>query len=292
MDDLISVIIAAYNSEKFIRRCLLSVISQTHQNLEIIVIDDGSTDKTVDIIRSINDSRIRLIQRQQNYGISLTRNHGIDIAKGKYIGFIDADDFIDPDFYQKLYQRAIQTNAEITTTATSAEWPHKTKKWAGIPGVYHHFSDKLTAVRNGSCWNKIYLTQFLRQNNLKFPAGLISEDNFFVIKSLAICQKLAVINNTYYHYIMNPSSLTHDPKIEGKRKNDNLIISCMILEFIKQNIPQARKQVIHFILKNIIAYRYLADNAYYLKLRKAAGFSFTLLKARLFALYDARKKKI
>ena len=102
MDDLISVIIAAYNSEKFIRRCLLSVISQTHQNLEIIVIDDGSTDKTVDIIRSINDSRIRLIQRQQNYGISLTRNHGIDIAKGKYIGFIDADDFIDPDFYQNL----------------------------------------------------------------------------------------------------------------------------------------------------------------------------------------------
>lgn len=197
-----------------------------------------------------------------------------------------------PIFIKNYTKEPFRPTQKLQQPLHPRNGPIKQKKWAGIPGVYHHFSDKLTAVRNGSCWNKIYLTQFLRQNNLKFPAGLISEDNFFVIKSLAICQKLAVINNTYYHYIMNPSSLTHDPKIEGKRKNDNLIISCMILEFIKQNIPQARKQVIHFILKNIIAYRYLADNAYYLKLRKAAGFSFTLLKARLFALYDARKKKI
>lgn len=218
MNDLISVIVPAYNAEAFIDRCLNSLLRQTYENLEIICINDASTDNTAQTVRKINDPRIRLINNEQNLGISLTRNRGMEIARGKYIGFIDSDDFVDPDFYEKLHRAAVANDAEVVTAATSVEWPDKTKIWAGRPGVCTGFADKLKAVRNGSCWNKLYQTGFLRKHKLEFPAGLIAEDNFFIIRCLHCCAGLAVIDDTRYHYIMMPSSLTHDPQKAEKRK--------------------------------------------------------------------------
>lgn len=179
MNDLISVIVPAYNAEAFIERCLNSLLRQTYENLEIICINDASTDNTAQTVKKINDPRIRLINNEQNLGISLTRNRGMEIARGKYIGFIDSDDFVDPDFYEKLHRAAVANDAEVVTAATSVEWPDKTKIWAGRPGICTGFADKLKAVRNGSCWNKLYQTDFLRKHKLEFPAGLIAEDNFF-----------------------------------------------------------------------------------------------------------------
>ncbi len=284
MDDLISVIVPAYNAESFIERCLNSIINQTYQNLEIICIDDGSTDNTAGVVRRIADPRLKFIEQEQNCGISLTRNHGIELARGKYIGFIDSDDFIDPDFYEKLHQSAVENNAEIVTTATSVEWPKKHKIWAGKPGVCTHFADKLKAVKNGSCWNKLYQTEFLRKHHLEFPAGLIAEDNFFIIRCLHLCTRLGVIDNTRYHYIMMPSSLTHDPKKAEKRRNDSLTISRMITEYIEQHCPQNKKAAIAFIIKNIVAAPYFADYDYYKQFKEFAGFSPALFKARFKAL--------
>ena len=293
MDDLISVIVPCCNSEKFIKKCLHSIMRQSYENLEIICIDDASTDNTVKIIHSLQevDPRIRLLVNEQNQGISLVRNRGMAEAAGKYIGFIDADDFVDPDFYGRLLQAAHKTGAEIITTATSAEWPNKKKIWSGKPGVYQKFADKLMAIRIGTCWNKLYLTDFLRRNELSFPPGLLSEDNLFIIKCLALCTKLGVIDSTRYHYVINPGSLTHTPKMASKKKADSLTISCMILEFIRQNVPGARHQVIHFIIKNIISLQYLTDDSYYHPLRQAAGFSPYLIKKRLIALYRYRFRK-
>ncbi len=293
MDDLISVIVPCCNSEKFIKKCLQSIMRQTYGNLEIICIDDASTDNTVKIIHSLqeHDPRIRLLVNEKNLGISLVRNRGIDEAVGKYISFIDADDFIDPDFYGRLLQAAHKTGAEVITTSTSAEWPNKKKIWAGKPGVYQKFADKLAAIRIGSCWNKLYLTDFLRRNELVFPAGLLSEDNLFVIKCLALCKNLGVIDSTRYHYVINPGSLTHAPQIAEKRKKDSLAISCMILEFIRQNVPGARHKIIHFIIKNIISLQYLTDEDYYHTLRQAAGFSPYLIKKRFIALYKFKFRK-
>ena len=87
MNDLISVIVPAYNAEAFIERCLNSLLRQTYENLEIICINDASTDNTAQTVKKINDPRIRLINNEQNLGISLTRNRGMEIARGKYIGF-------------------------------------------------------------------------------------------------------------------------------------------------------------------------------------------------------------
>ena len=133
MNDLISVIVPAYNAEAFIERCLNSLLRQTYENLEIICINDASTDNTAQTVKKINDPRIRLINNEQNLGISLTRNRGMEIARGKYIGFIDSDDFVDPDFYEKLHARRLQTTPKSSPPPLPSNGRTKPKSGPAVP---------------------------------------------------------------------------------------------------------------------------------------------------------------
>ena len=110
----VSVIIPVYNTEKFLRKCLDSVCNQTLQDIEIICINDCSTDGSLEILREYagKDNRIKLIELLENCGAAKARNIGIDIAEGEYLGFVDSDDFIDLDFYKKLYGKAKETDAD------------------------------------------------------------------------------------------------------------------------------------------------------------------------------------
>lgn len=111
----VSVIIPVYNTEKFLRKCLDSVCNQTLQDIEIICINDCSTDGSLEILREYarKDNRIKLIELLENCGAAKARNIGIDIAEGEYLGFIDSDDYIDLDFYENLYAKAIETSADV-----------------------------------------------------------------------------------------------------------------------------------------------------------------------------------
>ena len=112
----VSVIIPVYNTEKYLRRCLDSVCNQTLRDIEIICINDCSTDNSLSILEEYagNDNRIKLIDFKENKGAAVARNTGIDMAEGKYIGFVDSDDFVDLDFYEKLYTKAVETGADIS----------------------------------------------------------------------------------------------------------------------------------------------------------------------------------
>ena len=114
MEKLISVIINVYNREKFIGKCIESVINQTYKNLEILIINDGSTDNTLKICESYKDERIRIITTE-NLGLSLSRNVGIDNAKGEYLYFIDSDDFVENDVIEYLYNLCKKYNAKFST---------------------------------------------------------------------------------------------------------------------------------------------------------------------------------
>ena len=103
MNDLISVIVNVYNGEKFIKKCLDSIVNQTYKNLEIIIVNDGSTDSTLSICNSYSDDRIKIITTP-NQGLGLSRNTGIENANGEYLYFVDADDFIEPDAVEYLYK--------------------------------------------------------------------------------------------------------------------------------------------------------------------------------------------
>src|SRR5690606_21293510 len=118
----VSVIIPVYNADKFLARCLSSIISQTLKNIEIIVVDDGSTDTSRDILKKFadRDNRIVII-RQRNQGVSIARNAGLAIARGEYVGFVDSDDFVDPGYFESLYTTAIEKGADIVTGFVAME---------------------------------------------------------------------------------------------------------------------------------------------------------------------------
>ena len=110
----VSVIIPIYNTEKYLRKCLDSVCNQTLSDIEIICVNDCSTDNSLEILEEYasKDNRIKLIDFKENKGAAVARNAGIDEAKGEYIGFVDSDDFIDLDFYEKLYNKAVKSGAD------------------------------------------------------------------------------------------------------------------------------------------------------------------------------------
>ena len=118
----ISVIVPVFNAEKYLKMCLNSLVSQTLKNIEIICIDDGSTDNSLAILDKFKskDDRIKII-KQKNYGVSMARNNGISEAQGEYIGFVDADDWVDKDFFEKLYNATQKYNADIATAGYLGE---------------------------------------------------------------------------------------------------------------------------------------------------------------------------
>lgn len=110
----VSVIIPVYNTEKYLRKCLDSVCNQTLSDIEIICVNDCSPDNSLEILNEYaqKDNRIKVINFEENKGVSIARNTGIDSATGEFIGFVDADDFVDLDFYEKLYNKATETGAD------------------------------------------------------------------------------------------------------------------------------------------------------------------------------------
>lgn len=124
----VSIIVPVYNVEKFLEKCLDSLVNQTLHDIEIICINDGSTDKSLEILKSFanKDKRITVIDKQ-NEGPSVARNVGLEKAQGEYIGFVDSDDWVDLDFYEKLYNSAINNGADISTASIIRWRKHNTK---------------------------------------------------------------------------------------------------------------------------------------------------------------------
>ena len=124
MNIKVSIIVPVYNVEKYLRQCLDSLINQTLQEIEIICVDDGSTDNSSNILSDYaqKDSRI-IVHRQENQGLANARNAGLKLANGEYIGFLDSDDFVDIDFFEKLYQAASSDNADIARALYKYHYP-------------------------------------------------------------------------------------------------------------------------------------------------------------------------
>ena len=127
MNELITIVINVYNREKYIKKCLDSIVNQTYKNLEILIVDDGSTDNTVKICKSYKDKRIRIISGK-NTGISLARNVGIDNAKGNYLYYVDSDDFIELDTIEYLYKLIKKYNVDISTCVSKHIHNYNIKK--------------------------------------------------------------------------------------------------------------------------------------------------------------------
>lgn len=236
----VSVIVPVYNVEKYLKRCLDSLINQTLSDIDIICINDGSKDSSLQILEQYaqKDSRI-VIYSQENSGLSVARNTGLEHASGEYIGFVDSDDWVDLDFYEKLYNSAKNNNADIAVADFIREHPNKKPKRLKLKEekIYTTPEDKFMICkvhREGCVWNKIYRTEFIHSINLKFVPKMYYEDRDFTIRSLYFSKKLVTTPNTYYRYFVNPKSIVN------KRRNyiqdeHYILVRQQVLQFIKEH---------------------------------------------------------
>lgn len=212
MADLISVIVPVYNAERFLERCLDSILIQTHQNLEIIVVNDGSTDGSANIIDRYaeKDSRIITIH-QKNAGVSAARNAGLRAAKGTYIGFVDGDDEILPDMYEVLLNNLLAHNADISHCGFEWVKSNVTVRFYGTGIlVVQTKNEGLAEILSGKriepgIWNKLYHKSTVR--DVQFPDGIKhNEDLLFNVYAFSNAQKSVFNDVVKYRYMQNFNS--------------------------------------------------------------------------------------
>lgn len=216
----ISVIIPVYNAEKHIGFCIDSVLSQTFSNIEVIVLDDCSTDSTIKILEHIreNDARLRIIRLEANGGQGRARNIGIENAVGDYLSFVDADDTIAPDFLELLYNKAVETGAEIVkglcakVYKDSSTGDRKIYNIRSLNAIIRWFSK--SDIRNSFCfsyqhWSAIYKRSFIIENNLRYGESRVSQDTTFLMRIAAHLRSIETVDEAVYYYWYRSSSTIH-----------------------------------------------------------------------------------
>lgn len=222
----ISIIIPAYNTEQYIGTCLESILKQTLEEIEIIIVDDGSVDGTLHVLEQYQDkypTKIKVIHKE-NGGQASARNMALSYAKGEYLGFVDSDDWVDAMMYEKMYLKAKEEDADIVICDMIEHFPNHQ--------IYHNgskFDDKF-AVTPSAC-NKIFKSSFAGE--IRFPVGLWYEDFEYTTKQLMKTEKISVIHEGFYHYCCREASTMHNNNSE--KNKDILDVMSHLEEFMKQN---------------------------------------------------------
>lgn len=233
---LVSIIIPMYNVELFIHKCVNSVIEQTYKNIEIILIDDGSPDKSGDIAEelAITEKRIKVI-RTKNNGVSSARNLGIKLSKGDYLVFVDSDDYLSPDYVDYMISMAIQSDAEFVMSKNCRLFPSKSIEHDEVIDNIEIWSAEKAASEllypgkiEIGCWNKLFLKTFIIDNNIKFPETLyMGEGLNFIINAAQKANKICVGSRKVYNYRkdnqQSATTVVNIPKyINALRALDNI----------------------------------------------------------------------
>lgn len=291
----ISIIVPVYNAEKFLGRCLESVLAQSYKNFEVICIDDGSIDNSLKILYELaqKDSRIKIFS-QKNQGSSSARNSGLQKISGKYVCFIDSDDYLEPDFLADLYYEAYERTADVVMTATKYIKGQKIKKDKINTQICTSFNEKVKALPHGGACNKIYKAELLQKNNLTFPEGLYWEDNLFTIMACYYAEKMSVINGAEYNYVNNPESNIHNIEKIQKRKDDCLIIARKIVDFADEKHLSVKDKecLIDFCFRSFICAKDLLSQTYAQNLSDIFSHSPYLRKLRRKQIFKHFIKKI
>lgn len=265
--NMISVIIPVYNVEDFLFVCINSVLNQTYSDFEVLCIDDASTDSSPEILEyfSKKDSRVKILKNDTNCGVGYSRNRGLDVAEGKYIAFLDGDDWFSPNAFEILVEKAEKDNLDVLMFKTIVyyENPHDfgmetyydmefMNKFENK--VFNHWDldkTKLFKIPNAA-WNKVYLKSFLDENNIRFPnENLIHEDNPFFYKVITSAKKVSLINQYLHNRRRRPGSIM---TFNNERLFDNFEVSYKILDvFIEDEeiYEYYKKEVLTYIFSSI-----------------------------------------
>lgn len=209
MKDLVTVVVPIYNVENYLERCIVSIINQTYKNIEILLINDGSPDNSKKIMEQfrIKDSRIKCFYKE-NGGLSDTRNFAINKAKGKYICFIDGDDYIENTFVEKLFNKLKIEKADIA--------------WCNFNMVNDEGKYDEIVINENDIWffeipsacNKLFNIKLFKNNNILFPKGIWYEDLATTPRLLLSAKKICYVNENLYDYYFNDKSITNTYSIK------------------------------------------------------------------------------
>lgn len=272
MNPEVSVIIPAYNSEEYIAQALRSVLNQSYRNLEVILIDDASTDMTVTIARSFHDPRLKIISNQQNRGVSYSRNRGIEVAQGKWIALLDSDDWYAPQRLKSLLKVARAKNADLVADDLFLINDRQQQHWStllsegtesdlplvtAIDAVNFVKSDRLSAIDAKRTWSLGYTKplirkRFLLENSITYDEKVkVAEDFILYLECLRQGAKLYLLNQPYYYYRTRVSSLS------TRKPTKYLLESCQITQsFINKEVcSQTESHLLEALLENLIVFQ-------------------------------------
>ena len=230
---IISVIVPIYNVEKYLDKCLDSLLNQTYENIEIICVEDHSPDNSREVLKKYkNNDKVKIIYNEKNMGLSYSRNVGIKEATGDYVGFVDSDDYISLDFYEKLFNQMMKDDSEIAIADIKiVEEANNTET---ISSVYTKTKDNIGFINNGlaaSACNKLFKKELFKK--YEFAVGKVNEDIAVIIPILAEAKKISYVEDTYYYYIQRGNSIQNS-KFSQKRF-DIIDAVDLTLERVKDN---------------------------------------------------------
>lgn len=231
MKDLVSIIVPVHNSSKYLNKCLDSILSQTYKHIEIIVIENGSTDNSLEILNNYKD-KIKL-EVLECSGLSQARNKGLELSKGEYIAFVDSDDIIEPNMIEELINSIKKTKSDLSCCdifeihestnkiVKRNEYPKELITKEEIQKNYIKF--------NFAIWNKLYKKEIIEKYKIEFPLNLKYEDIPFVLSYLSKCNKISKVNKYLYNYLVHSES---EQTTVDKRIFDIIKILDLCLTFI------------------------------------------------------------
>ena len=216
-NELISIIVPVYKVEKYLEKCVKSILKQTYTNLEIILVDDGSPDKCGQLCDELakTDDRI-IVFHKENGGLSDARNFGVERANGEYIGFVDSDDYIHESMYEELYKAIKKSGTSIAECGVTRVYkntlrPHyEGEDYFLVLGREEYLKEYLENKRlYGSAWCKLIHKDLAKK--IKFPTGKIYEDAFYTLELLKTVDRYTLISGNYYYYYIRENSITTRP---------------------------------------------------------------------------------
>jgi len=210
---LVSIIVPVYNCDRFIKKCLLSIINQTYDQIEIIVINDGSSDRSHEMISEIAERDERIIYLYQcNRGVAAARNAGIVQADGKYLLFVDGDDWIGETYVEKLLLCAEENQSELVISGFTMTWLNGKRDVLIIPKSYKRMESEEWAYRLSSTWGRLYLKDFWERHHLKFiyEENARAEDVSICIFANAMAQNISIVSMAEYYYVQHSGSAMHN----------------------------------------------------------------------------------
>ena len=253
---LITVIVPIYHVEKYLHRCIDSIIGQTYKNLEIILVDDGSGDACVSICDEYarKDSRIVVIHKE-NGGLSDARNKGIEVAKGEYLAFVDSDDYIHRDMFTILMDTLLQTDSDVSMCSYKYVYDGKVDEndesfGSDLPidlmdghKAHNRYYSGDIKLELTVAWNKLYKRELFTE--LRYPKGKIFEDEFTTYKALYKCSKICFVDLPLYYYLQRKDSIIG--VMNGHRDSKVVAAYLQRIDFYRDNNEEAlwRKGVMH-----------------------------------------------